>query len=104
MTSKKAAFGICVSAMLFAVCFAGIFATNWEDQTDNAGNSLTDDMESIPYTAGEDGTLDENSLNFALFEQYGPVLLFLAICMFGGMIGAVCIARENRGSNEEVEQ
>ena len=45
------------------------------------------------YT-NDDGTLKENSLNYGVFEAYGPLLIVLALLMFGAMVGGICVARE----------
>jgi len=92
--NKKVAIGICISAMLLTVLAASVMATDWDDYMTN------ESPEGIDYVGGvdEDGNMDPNSLNYALFEKYGPLLLILALLMFGAMIGGVCISRE------EVEQ
>jgi len=87
--SKKIAIGAGVAALLLIVCVGSIFATDWNDYTES------DVPENIPVAGvDENDNLDESSLAYALFEQYGPVLLILAVLMFGAMIGGVCIARE----------
>jgi NADH:ubiquinone oxidoreductase subunit 6 (subunit J) len=88
--NKKIAIGICVSAMLLTVLAASVIATNWDDR------GMNDSPGSIDFTGEVDayGDMDPNSLNYALFERYGPLLLILAVLMFGAMIGGICIARE----------
>ncbi|MDR2845866.1 MAG: hypothetical protein LBV63_01130 [Candidatus Methanoplasma sp.] len=88
--SKKVLVGVSVAALLAVVLISAVVLTDWSDYTTN------DSPESIPFDGGDDGSgeLDHNSLNYALFEQYGPVLLIVALLMFGAMIGGVCIARE----------
>ena len=88
--NKKVLAGIGASAVLAAVLISAVVLTDWNDYMTN------DSPEGIPFDGGvgEDGELDRNSLNYALFEQYGPVLLVVALLMFGAMIGGVCIARE----------
>ncbi|MDR3075310.1 MAG: hypothetical protein LBU30_04660 [Candidatus Methanoplasma sp.] len=88
--NKKAAIGICVSALLLTVLAASVMATDWSEHVTN------DSPEGIDFTGDidENGDMDQNSLNYALFEKYGPLLLILAVLMFGAIIGGVCIARE----------
>ncbi len=70
-----------------------IYVDGW----DNYG----DEPESVPFNgvvetdpvSGEE-TVDPGSLNYVLFEKYGPVLLVLGLLMFGAMIGGICVARE----------
>jgi len=88
--NKKIVIGVCVAALLLTVLAVSIVATDWSNHVTN------DSPESIDYTGqtDADGNMDHNSLNYAMFETYGPLLLILAILMFGAMIGGVCIARE----------
>jgi NADH:ubiquinone oxidoreductase subunit 6 (subunit J) len=88
--NKKILVGLGISALLAAVLVSAVVFTEWDDYTTN------DSPEGIPFDGGVDdtGELDQNSLNYALFEQYGPVLLIVALLMFGAMIGGVCVARE----------
>jgi len=41
------------------------------------------------------GELSKESINYELFEEYGPILLVLALLMFGSIIGGVYIAKED---------
>jgi len=70
--------------------------TEWDEIVTN------ESPEGIDFvgTTDEDGNMDTNSLNYALFEKYGPLLLILALLMFGAMIGGVCIAREEGEHND----
>ncbi len=90
MTSKKVIIGAVVAALLLVVCVSAIFATNWDNYT------TYDTPQEIPFTevVDDEGHLDESSLNYVLFEQYGPLLLIVGLLMFGAIIGGVCIARE----------
>lgn len=105
MMSKRAAAGIGVAVVLLAVFGACIFATSWDGM---------DTQHSIPFN-GEDGNnassayvdpddkdqgLKENSLNFQVFEHYGPLLIVLALLMFGAIVGGICIAREENESDD----
>ncbi|MDR1405327.1 MAG: hypothetical protein LBJ20_07185 [Candidatus Methanoplasma sp.] len=88
--SKKIVMGVCVSALLLTVLAASVLITDWDE------HAVSDSPESIDFTGSvdENGDINQNSLNYALFEKYGPLLLILAVLMFGAMIGGVCIARE----------
>ena len=100
--NKKVAIGIFAAAALLAVLALSVVATDW-------GNFVSNDSpQSIDFvgTVDDDGKpimdADGNytSLNFALFEQYGPLMLILALLMFGAMIGGVCVAREEGEHND----
>jgi hypothetical protein len=42
-----------------------------------------------------------HSINYQLFEEFGPILLVLALLMFGSIIGGVYIAKEDDATEEE---
>jgi len=89
--NKKIAIGVGVSVMLLAVLAISVMATDWDEFVTNES---PEGIDFIGGTDDETGEMDQNSLNYALFEKYGPLLLILALLMFGAMIGGVCIARE----------
>lgn len=102
MTTKKVVVGATVSVILLAVLVIGIATVDWDDYTSN------DSPESIPDidTDGPDSIYDENgdlredSLAYTIFENYGLVLIPLALLMFGAMIGGVVISREEVESDD----
>lgn len=95
MISKRAAASAGVAAIMLVVLVGCVFATSWDGY---------DSMHSIDYgnhdSANTDPILDDNnnlshdSLNYKIFEEYGPLLIVLAILMFGAMVGGICVARE----------
>ena len=52
----------------------------------------------------DDGWLAENSINYQMFEFWGPVLLVLGALMFGAIIAGVCISREEEAKKKEGEE
>jgi len=87
--NKKVAVGIGVTACLLIVLAASVVAVDWDDFMNY------DEPQSIPYddvVVGDD--INKDSLNYALFEEYGPLMMVLALLMFGAIVGGVCIARE----------
>ncbi|MDR2698425.1 MAG: hypothetical protein LBB30_01940 [Candidatus Methanoplasma sp.] len=96
--NKKTAMGVCVAAMLLTVLALSVMMTDWDD---HVTNESPEGIDFIGVT-DEDGNMDPNSLNYALFEKYGPLLLILALLMFGAMIGGVCIAREE-GEHDDTD-
>ena len=88
--NKKIAIGVGIAAVLLVVLAVAVIETEWNDHVTN------DSPQSIDFTGDTDasGNMDHNSLNYALFETYGPLLLILALLMFGAMVGGICIARE----------
>jgi len=97
--NKKIMIGVCVSAMLLALLAISVMATDWDEFVTN------ESPEGIDFIGGADadGNMDTNSLNYALFETYGPLLLVLALLMFGAMIGGVCIAREEEEECDDTD-
>ncbi len=94
--NKKVAIGAGVAALLLIVCMGSVFATDWDS------HMKYNEPQNIPFTdvVDETDTLNPQSLNYNLFEKYGPVLLILAVLMFGAMIGGVCIAREESDDDD----
>ena len=87
--NKKIVVGVCVAAALLAVFALGVMATDWSTF------DMNESPEKIDFSGIDDaGNINPDSLNYALFETYGPLLLILAVLMFGAMIGGVCLARE----------
>ena len=86
----------CRAMITLSAC---VYATDW-----NGLGHINDEMSSIPYGSHDSsttdpiydpsGNLDHNSLNYKVFEEYGPLLLVLAMLMFGAMVGGICVARE----------
>ena len=91
--SKRAALGAALAVSLLVVLGAAIYVTSWDEATNDSPEPIPYDNVVTEDSEGND-VVDMNSLNGALFETYGPVLLVLGILMFGAMIGGVCIARE----------
>ncbi len=106
MMSKRAAAGLGVAAVLLVTLCVCIYASPWTD---------LDEMHSIPYNQIGDSeaeagmapniyddakNLKTTSLNYAVFEQYGPLLLVLAVLMFGAMVGGICVAREEEETDD----
>jgi NADH:ubiquinone oxidoreductase subunit 6 (subunit J) len=89
--NKKVVVGVAVATALLIVLGVGAFSTNWDTDYDNPQN--------IPFTP-EEGQLDEGSLNYSVFETYGPVLLIVSLLMFGAIVGGVCIAREEEDTDD----
>ncbi len=57
----------------------------------------------VPFGLNGDGTLAENSINYQLFEVWGPILLVLGTLMFGAIIAGVCISKEEEKKKEGEE-
>lgn len=94
--SKRLALGAVVAVALVAVLAVGIYATTWDMNYD--------EPQAIEYDPVDDGSeLGHNSLNYQVFEHYGPLLIVLALVMFGAMVGGICIAREEIEVDEDKE-
>ncbi len=55
-----------------------------------------DTIHSIPFNPAEgDDTALAESLNHALFEEYGPVVMVMGLLMFAAILGGVYLAKED---------
>ena len=95
--SKHLALGVTVAVALVAVLAIGVYATTWDMNYDQPQDITYD-----PDTSS--GNLDHNTLNYVIFEHYGPLLIVLAVLMFGAMVGGICIAREEVERDEESQE
>ncbi len=107
--NKKMIVGATAAVLLLAVLAVGIFSVDWSDYTTSdtpqeQPTFPTDDEDSIwemdedgNYVTDENGdkVLKEESLAYTIFEEYGLILIPLALLMFGAMVGGVVISRED---------
>ena len=87
MNKKALLAGAIMATAVLVLLSAAVFSADINNLNGDGPNN-------IPFTPDESG-LSETSLPFTLFEVYGPVLLALAILMFGAIIGGVYIAKED---------
>ena len=93
--SKKKAFASALVALVVVCGLAGsVISYNW---------GMDNGIEKVPFGLDGDGTLADNSINYQMFEVWGPILLVLGSLMFGAIIAGVCISREERDKKEEEE-
>jgi len=88
MNKKALLVGAAVGAALMVMLIAVVLS-------DDIGEVGDNEMSSIPFTPDDDGKLIAGSLPEVLFEGHGPVLLVLAVLMFGAIIGGAYIAKED---------
>lgn len=95
--SKRTTVGLVVTGLMLVMLVGGIVSTNFEVEFDSPQGLPTfttnhnNESQDI-YDIG--GGLKENSLPYAIFEEYGFVLIPLALLMFGAMVGGVVISKE----------
>ena len=95
MMSKKKAFASALVALVVVCGLAGsVISYNW---------GMDNGIEKVPFGLDGDGMLADNSINYQMFEVWGPILLVLGSLMFGAIIAGVCISREERDKKEEEE-
>jgi NADH:ubiquinone oxidoreductase subunit 6 (subunit J) len=85
------ALGVAVMVMFSVAAFSGGWFKDYN----------AEELHEQKYAPEADGTLHEDSINYQLFERYGPVLLVLAILMFGAIIGGVYIAKEDEDNDSD---
>ncbi|MDR0334786.1 MAG: hypothetical protein LBH69_02735 [Methanomassiliicoccaceae archaeon] len=88
MNKKALLVGSAVAAVVMVMLLAAVvYSGDFEELNDNG-------MSNIPFTPDGDNPI-EGSLPDMLFDKYGPVILVLAILMFGAIIGGAYIAKED---------
>ncbi|MEA4977375.1 MAG: hypothetical protein VB016_02315 [Methanomassiliicoccaceae archaeon] len=90
MMSKRTIYGIVTAVIVMVALTFAVFATGW-------GDIVTYDWpQSMPTFNPIDGSgnLLAGSLTYVVFETYGPIVALLALIMFGAMVGAICVAKE----------
>ena len=87
MMSKRKLMGVVTAVLVLAVLTFAIFASGWETWSRTVAPCLFH-----LQTHGE--TLLKGSLSYMVFEVYGPIVALLSLIMFGAMVGAICVARE----------
>lgn len=86
---RKVLVGIALGAALLVIMGGMILDTNWTDE---------EEMQSIPFAPSDDVNF-EDTLNFAIFETYGPLILVVTLMLFGAIIGAACISKEEEDND-----
>lgn len=94
MKKSKQVLAAVIALGMAAILVGGFIATQWE---------TSDEPTAVPF-APEGGELPHNSINYVLFEDWGPIMLVLGAVMFGAIIAGVALSREEDDSDEEEEQ
>ena len=89
MTKRKMT-GIVVAVLALTVLTVAVFATGWGGLVENESPENLPTFD--PYDTN--GEIMEDSLTFVLFEIYGPLIVLISLIMFGAMVGAICVAKE----------
>ena len=91
--SKKKAFASALVALV-VVCglAASVISYDW---------GMDQGIEKVPFGLDGNGMLADNSINYQMFEVWGPILLVLGTLMFGAIIAGVCISREEEKKEGE---
>jgi len=83
MNKKALVAGMIIASFALVMLGAVALSGDFQDYNDN-------EVGGISYTGTEEGDLP-----YELFETYGPVLLVLGLLMFGAIIGAAYVAKED---------
>jgi NADH:ubiquinone oxidoreductase subunit 6 (subunit J) len=86
MNKAEKIMGIVLGVAILAIFAGAVLTGDWSEELSNSDPAF----EGAPFD-----TNDAGSINNTLFEVYGPVLLVLALMMFGAIIGGVYIAKED---------
>ena len=90
--NKRAAVGAIIA--LVVICGLAASAITYDWGTDGG-------PQPVPFGLDGNGELATNSINYQMFEVWGPVLLILGTLMFGAIIAGVCISREEEKKEAE---
>ncbi|MDD4185435.1 MAG: hypothetical protein PHX75_02190 [Candidatus Methanomethylophilaceae archaeon] len=88
---NKKFIGASIAVLVVVAMGAAVLTYDW---------GFNDEPQAIPFEPADDGTLSTDSLNYQLFEEYGALLLALGVLMFGALIGASCVAREEADEDD----
>ena len=83
MNKKALVAGIIIASFALVMLGAVALSGDFQEYNDNG-------VGDISYTGTEEGDLP-----YELFETYGPLLLVLGLLMFGAIIGAAYVAKED---------
>jgi NADH:ubiquinone oxidoreductase subunit 6 (subunit J) len=92
--SKRSTKGLIVAGVLVFVLVAAIMTTDFDPYFDTPQELPTFPDGHSGESIFDGDELVENSLPYSIFEQYGFVLIPLAVLMFGAMVGGVVISKE----------
>jgi len=87
--NKKTLAGLALGAAMIILLGGMITGSTWQD---DGG------MKDIPFGPSDDVPF-EDTLNFAIFEEYGAILMIVTLMLFGAIIGAACIAKEEEDND-----
>ena len=91
MNKRNAVIGLLA---IVVVCGIAASAITYDWGTDGGPTA-------VPFGLDGNGELQENSINYQMFEVWGPVLLVLGTLMFGAIIAGVCISKEEEKKEGE---
>ncbi|MCL2785622.1 MAG: hypothetical protein FWD81_00140 [Methanomassiliicoccaceae archaeon] len=86
---------VVLAVAIMAIFSAAAFSGDWFRDYN------AEELHPQEFAPGPDG-LSKDSINYMLFEEFGPILIVLALLMFGSIIGGVYIAKEDE--EEETEE
>lgn len=89
---RKSIVGIALGVAMIAILGGMIMDTSWDDE---------DGMQSIDYNGSQTEGAFSDTLNYALFEEYGPVLIIVTLMLFGAIIGAATVAKEEDDNDSD---
>lgn len=90
--SKNAIIGGIIAVVAVCILAGSVASYSWD---------VGDDAQKVPFGLEDDGTLSPDSINYQVFEIWGPILLVLGTLMFGAIIAGVCISKEDDEKEEK---
>ena len=94
MKKSKQIVAAVIALAMAAILIGGFVAADWDTR---------DEPKAVPF-APEGGELPHDSINYVLFEEWGPIMLILGSVMFGAIIAGVALSKEEDDCDEEEEK
>ncbi len=92
MSKGKKVLALIIALGMAAILIGGFIDAEW---------NTSDEPTPVPFGPDDTGTLPENSINYVLFEEWGPIMLVLGAVMFGAIIAGVTLSKEEDEEEEE---
>ena len=91
MSKGRKVLALLIALGMAVILIGGFIAADW---------NTNEEPQSVPF-APEGGVLPTNSINYVLFEDWGPIMIALGAVMFGAIVAGVTLSKEEDEEEEE---
>ena len=92
MSKGKKVLALIIALGMAAILIGGFIAADWQTY---------DEPQAVPFAPDAGGDLSHDSINYVLFEDWGPIMLVLGAVMFGAIVAGVTLSKEEDEEEEE---